>query len=390
MNDKRQSLSHAGGPVDAEGDKDIVSIIAPAMANALPDDHDILTHGFHSYAAKMHPLIARGVIEGLSSADDRIVDPFCGSGTVLVEAMRAGLNASGNDLNPLATRLSKVKCQLRDQKSRQGFTNTLQEIALLSTERVQERRPIRAQLSKNEIQWYAPHVVKELAGLYEEIQKVKDPRDKLAFQMLFSSIIVKFSKQRSDTSEHMVEKRIRKGLCTEFFERKGLELEQRWESLREQAPDRAREPTVLSGDIRNLGEKLNKAFDLVITSPPYGGTYNYADHHRRRFAWLGLKSENFRNAEIGARRANHKGGARRWNEELLQVLKSCHGLMTKKAKLILVLGDGQIGQRRINADEQVRMLIKNMGLVWLATASQMRPDWTGRAPRAEHVIVLGL
>src|SRR5438128_1691877 len=60
-----------------------------------------LTHGFHAYAGRMHPSIARGAIERCTAAADLVVDPFCGSGTVLVEACGLGRAAVGVDASPL-------------------------------------------------------------------------------------------------------------------------------------------------------------------------------------------------------------------------------------------------------------------------------------------------
>src|SRR6185369_13529167 len=76
--------------------------IDPALARAL-------THGFHSYAGRMHPSIARGAIGAFSKAGDLVVDPFCGSGTVLVEAMAAGRRAVGVDASPLGIAIAQAR-----------------------------------------------------------------------------------------------------------------------------------------------------------------------------------------------------------------------------------------------------------------------------------------
>ena len=61
-----------------------------------------LTHGFHSYPAMMIPQVARRLIEKYSKEGDILLDPFCGSGSVLVEARLARRYSWGIDLNPLA------------------------------------------------------------------------------------------------------------------------------------------------------------------------------------------------------------------------------------------------------------------------------------------------
>ena len=76
------------------------------------DNHktQTLTHGIHSYPAKFIPQIPQNLISILHPRDDSAVfDPFCGSGTTLVEAAAAGIPAVGVDLNPIACLISKVK-----------------------------------------------------------------------------------------------------------------------------------------------------------------------------------------------------------------------------------------------------------------------------------------
>src|ERR1043166_7454846 len=68
------------------------------------------THGLHPYPAKFIPQIPRQLIAELAPRDGSIVlDPFCGSGTTLVEAQAAGLPAFGIDSHPLATLIARVK-----------------------------------------------------------------------------------------------------------------------------------------------------------------------------------------------------------------------------------------------------------------------------------------
>lgn len=77
-------------------------------------DTSYLTHGLHSYPARMIPQIPNALLkyykrEGVISEGDLLYDPFVGSGTSLVEAMFEGLNAKGNDINPFACMLSRTK-----------------------------------------------------------------------------------------------------------------------------------------------------------------------------------------------------------------------------------------------------------------------------------------
>lgn len=77
-------------------------------------DTQYLTHGLHPYPARMIPQIPNRLLRyflatGAIDRGDRLYDPFCGSGTSLVEARLHGLSGEGNDINPLACMLSLAK-----------------------------------------------------------------------------------------------------------------------------------------------------------------------------------------------------------------------------------------------------------------------------------------
>jgi DNA modification methylase len=83
------------------------------------DDTRELTHGLHTYPAVMIYPISRNIIsllKGITSVDT-LLDPFSGSGTVLVEGQLAGIKSIyGNDLNPLAKFISEVKTKPIDSE----------------------------------------------------------------------------------------------------------------------------------------------------------------------------------------------------------------------------------------------------------------------------------
>ena len=68
------------------------------------------THLIHPYPAKLLPHIPYVFLRSiLPGAEATILDPFCGSGTVLLEAALCGHHTIGADTNPLARLISKVK-----------------------------------------------------------------------------------------------------------------------------------------------------------------------------------------------------------------------------------------------------------------------------------------
>jgi SAM-dependent methyltransferase len=398
---KREALSNVGGPVEARGDPAFRFVLAAAMGAQDPDEEghplvarDALTHGFHAYPARMHPAIARVVLQELSlGPGSEVLDPFCGSGTVAVEAMVAGWKSLGSDLDPLALRLARVKTERRGARERQRFLHRCAEVAEASERRVRDRVEVRARLSDEERAWYDVHVLKELAGLLEEIRTVEHEADQRALELVFSAIVVKFSRQRAETAARSTGKTIRKGLPTEFFLRKGEELVRCWAELEAAVPRSHHAPRFVLSDARTLPQTLTGEYrcDLILSSPPYGGTYDYAIHHARRHAWLGINAKQLRELEIGARR--QLSGARvgmrdRWDAQMLAVLEAIANMLAPEGVAVFLVGDAELGRTREPADVQLERLVGAAELELVAVASQARPDWRGGPPRREHLVAM--
>ena len=68
-----------------------------------------ITHAIHPYPAMMIPQVARRLIATYGCEGSVLFDPYCGSGTTLLEGFLAGMSAVGTDLNPLARLIARVK-----------------------------------------------------------------------------------------------------------------------------------------------------------------------------------------------------------------------------------------------------------------------------------------
>lgn len=394
---RRRALEHQGGAAQRRGSPEVARVLAQALESVDQAERDPLTHGVHAYPARMHYAIARAVLDAWAEPRTRVLDPFCGSGTVLVEARCRGLRACGVDLNPLALRIAEVKCACPSEAERERLAELAQHVVEASLDRVDRRERVRAPLSAAERQWYQPHVLLELAGLHAEIGALPAGFERRTLEVVFSSIVVKFSRQRAETSERVVDKRIGKKVVTSFFARKLEELGRRWGELAAQVPPDGAAPGLFEGDARRLRDVVGRwRFDLVLSSPPYGGTYDYVEHHARRYPWLDLSLDAMRRAELGARRNLSQGrdqgrdAVRRWDQEVETMLRSIAEVLSPRGRVVLLVGDAEVGGQRIAADHQLELLAGRAGLTVVASASQRRPDWEGGAPRREHLVALDL
>jgi DNA modification methylase len=97
------------------------------------DRVDKAPHNFYKYPARFSPLFARAVINAFSAPGDTVLDPFCGGGTSLVEAISLGRKAAGFDISSLATFVSRMKTtpvSVHDKREILGWVGYIETIEL--------------------------------------------------------------------------------------------------------------------------------------------------------------------------------------------------------------------------------------------------------------------
>jgi DNA modification methylase len=411
---QRRSLTHVGGAVATAGDPAIAAALAealdvpiPAPARApSPDDADgperSHVHGFHTYPARMHPLTAARLVRAMSPEQGTVLDPFCGSGTVLVEAMIAGRRAVGTDLNPLAVRLARLKTTRFDDGTLEALVAEARHVARAADARRLQRAGATRRYGQDDVEAFEPHVLLELDSIRAAIPSGSaGPTIRDALEIVLSSILVKLSRRTSDTSGAPTPRRIAAGFPAKLFVRKTTELAARLRELRRRldaSGGNARARVELD-DATRLRTLAASTVDAVISSPPYVATYDYLAHHALRLRWLDLDARAFQSGEIGARRrySNLDPAAARqaWSRELIGVLGALARVCRTGATVTFLLADSAVGREALRADALLASAARETGFSVLARASQDRPNFHGpsaaafrRTPRAEHAMAL--
>lgn len=401
----KRSLTHVGGKVETEGVGDEAQKLAFALDVKASTDRDDDTtrshvHGFHSYPARMHPVTAQRLAAAFVPKGGRVLDPFCGSGTVLVEAMILGMKPTGLDLNPLAVRLAKLKTTPRTETELDHLVHQAEAVAELAHARRKTKAGASRRFGPEDIALFEPHVLLELDSLALGIRELGKDHARGDLELVLSSLLTRMSRRRGDTSEGSAPRRLAAGFVTRQFAGKARELADRLREFRNSLPSAAQGPaSIRQGNATKPAKLPGAPFDALITSPPYAATYDYADHHSVRLRWLGLDATEMRRNEMGARARYADlpalAAAREWMGELRSFLTAMAGQLAPGAPVILLMADSAVGSSALRANELVAKAARLCGFKPVARASQSRPHFHGptaaafRArPRMEHALLL--
>jgi DNA modification methylase len=285
-------------------------------------DPKYVTHGLHAYKGKFYPQLAKALIN-LSAVrpGGRILDPFCGSGTVLLESYLNGFSGVGLDVNPLAIKIARAKIGIlstdaitRDRELAE-FSDRLRAMPLKSG-----KLDLFQPAAREEVQsWFPLPVAEKIAWVLSEIDNVREVAVQEVLQILLSSIVRDVSHQEpKDLRIRRRKTPLSDAAVGELLRKKITEMRvrlRRFSEIENCAPERFLSQTAVVGDSRSAEDFLsanliNESVDLVVTSPPYATALPYVDTDRLSFLVLfqftssvrgGIENELIGNREIRQR-----------------------------------------------------------------------------------------
>ena len=404
------------GKIYRDGNSATATVLVEALTAAQTDREtaDTFTHPFHAYPARLHPATARVLVDFIGEGAKRtqpLVDPFCGSGTVLVEARALGLRTLGSDLNPLAVLVARAKTWTAPPRRRSQLREAGHAIAgtTLAAGKAARRSgaeaaPLRKprgfdpnSRDRRLARWFAPHVRRELEHLADEIEQLREHDAELADILLacLSSVLYKVSSRTSDTDPTWVERHVARGQASRLFAQRvdGLAA-----GLADLAKIHAPLPEIHELDIRKLDKVVPDGSACgIVTSPPYAGTYDYAEHQRLRFDFLALRHRDLDANELGPRRSfdnDAEAATLAWQKALAGFVAKIGRALAPDRAAALVIGDSVAGGVARFALDDLRDALPG-DLVLEAWASQERAKLGqverrafGDRPKCEHAVVL--
>lgn len=342
-------------------DKKLISLLQQLPENYWDfkeDDTREYTHGIHSYPAMMVCPISRNIIKIMKGIMpiSSLFDPFSGSGTVLVEGLLSGIpNVVGNDINPLALFLAKVKTTQLDISTLQSYANNLldsirnryeqyilqidsvddvltnaYELDLTAKHGWGDNAPhyLTEYCEKNNVDinipsfknigyWFKPRVILLLQIIKDEINKIEDKNMRNFAFVAFSESIRLVSNRRNGEFKmfRMPPVKVAKfvpDVINEFSTILQRNIE-KMNAFVEACSDTGTNSkvTIFQNNATVLQDVPNESIDLVVTSPPYGDsrtTVAYGEYSRLSLQWLGI--DNLSEKEIMGIDKSLMGGAK--------------------------------------------------------------------------------
>ena len=329
-----------------------------------PGDTTYLTHNFHPYSAKFIPQLPAYLIRSLSSQNEMILDPFCGSGTTLVEAKLLGRRSIGVDIHPLGAFISRVKVTKIDSNTLSATQPLLKLIKRRIENAVKGQGDYTYSVPdfKNRDHWFQPHVLQELSIIKSSILEEDLSPELRDFLLLgFSSIIVYVSNQESETRYSSYKKRIPPLHTFQTYRKKISDMVRRMREFNRVASDC--EAVSYNADVRELTFLENNSVDAIVTSPPYPNTYDYYLYHKQRMNWLDMEWEFLKEVEIGSRlkHSSQGMGIDSYMQDMQKGFEHFRRVLKPEKHLAIIIGDSVIQNELFRGDEMASSLSESAG-----------------------------
>ncbi len=349
------------------------------------NETELIMHTIHAYPAKFPAFIATKAFDyAVSEGVDikTVADIFCGCGTVALEAKNHNYDFWGCDINPVATLIAKTKSnEYNIEQLNRYYLNIIDEIK-------GHKLPTDIYDNANERlkYWFTEYSYCELFKLYSAINDViNDTKYKEAFKCIFSSMLKASSKWLTKSIKPQIDPDKKDINILRHFQ---IQYNKFFKAVKE---FNSRDAETVINCHNFLTMENLPTVDLVITSPPYVTSYEYADLHQLSSLWLGFADDyrNLRKGSIGSvynssdfmldlKKLNNTGtnivkallgehrptakvkSVARYYSDMQQAVKKCASMLRDKGMVFFVVGDTEYkGVKIQNSKHLVEALIEN-------------------------------
>ena len=295
-------------------------------------------HRLHPYLGKFVPQLVEALLGRYVRPGGRVLDPFAGSGTTLVQALESGYDAVGVDVAAFNCLLMRVKTERYDPFA---LETELREVEAVRDTTREASKPPEGYVRE----WYAPRAATELMSfraLLEGYFHADVLRVVLARAARSARLTTHFdlefprAPQREPYWCHKHRRTCRPvEEADKFLGRYLLDTLERLKAF-QRVRARSRSAQVIHGDAREIS--LAGSFDGILTSPPYPGLIDYHEQHRYAYELLGLDDR--RERELGAAaRGTSRAAVEDYVSGISGVLRRCSEALAPGAPVIVIVND---------------------------------------------------
>jgi len=284
------------------------------------------------WVGQFQPQFVSEMLSEYSVESGAVLDPFVGSGTVLLEAARHNMSAYGTELNPAAIMFSNIYklINLSPTSRRRAFSRWQNML----------RKEMPTGLGYSKIQ------------IMDALIKLWNGRNNSSCKILTSALITLCDFHKDDLSMEKVEKNVG-----------------RLESVVESLPSSKLPIVVKHADARRLPFQEDLV-NLVITSPPYINVHNYHQNFRRSVESMGYDVLRMAKSEIGSNRQNRGNRfmtAIQYSIDMMLAMREMSRILNRDGRMILVVGRESLilGEKFFNSSLIAEIAVLSLGLGFL-------------------------
>lgn len=254
-----------------------------------------LTHCFHSYPAVMIPCVAERLISEYGKHASLLFDPYCGSGTSLVEANMKNIAAIGTDLNPLARLIARAKTANINPQVLDLYLKDFADYIFSVAFGMQSVNAVIPPV-KNMDYWFSCSVQEQLAIIKHFIMRIEDEAVADFFKVAFSETVRESSWTKNSEFKLLRMSAIqRERFRQDVFSMVQCKLARNRRGLKEMLEgnqQRAKSVIMDFNTVEGSHAIPRNSVDIVVTSPPYGDsrtTVAYGQFSRLSNEWLDIE-----------------------------------------------------------------------------------------------------
>lgn len=251
----------------------------------LGDKSELKMHSIHAYPAKFPAFIATKAIEYARKEGinvNRIADIFCGCGTVALEAKLNNIDFWGCDINPVATLIAKTKSTTYNPNIlNKHYISIIKSFHEANVDGIQYDRA-----NERLKYWFDKESYINLYKLLDSIERLPEGKYKQAFKCIFSAILKPTSRWLTKSIKPQVDPdKIPANVLLTFQ----AHFSKFIKAINENLVDSRTQINITKGNF--LYKENIPIINLIVTSPPYVTSYEYADLHQLSSLWLGYTDD---------------------------------------------------------------------------------------------------